>query len=114
VVVPLALAQDIVGKPGAVRVSTSVPSPNLRMRSPVAIPRAFRGAMYDRWYCSPYPQSIAYQLQEAIPHSHRTDSAGGAERRCNSHRSEGLIFLITLAALLASALAVPRPWHDMF
>jgi len=26
--------------------------------------------MYDRWYCSPYVQSIAYQLQEAIPNSH--------------------------------------------
>ena len=26
--------------------------------------------MYDRWYCSPYVQSIAFQLQEAIPHSH--------------------------------------------
>ena len=26
--------------------------------------------VYDRWYCSPYVESIAYQLQEVIPHSH--------------------------------------------
>ena len=33
-------------------------------------PKSLSGPIYDRWYCSPYPQSIAFQLAEAIPHSH--------------------------------------------
>ena len=32
-------------------------------------PKNMSPELFDRWYCSPYVQSIAYQLQEAIPHS---------------------------------------------
>ena len=65
------------------------------------------GAVYDRWYCSPYPQSIAFQLQETIPHSHAEQIRQVAQNEgAVLTRIEGLIFLITLAALLASALAV--------
>jgi putative ABC transport system permease protein len=65
------------------------------------------GAIYDRWYCSPYPQSIAFQLAEAIPHS-RAEQIRQVSQNEGAvlTRIEGLIFLITLAALLASALAV--------
>jgi len=70
VVAPIALAQDMVGKHGAVRriyvSALTKPEDAFARRDP----RSLSGAMYDRWYCSPYPQSIAYQLQEAIPHSH--------------------------------------------
>jgi putative ABC transport system permease protein len=65
------------------------------------------GAIYDRWYCSPYPQSIAFQLQEAIPHSHAEQIRQVAQNEgAVLTRIEGLIFLVTLAALFASALAV--------
>ncbi len=65
------------------------------------------GAVYDRWYCSPYPQSIAFQLQEAIPHSHAEQIRQVAQNEgAVLTRIEGLIFLVTLAALFASALAV--------
>ncbi len=70
IVAPLALAQEILGKPGAVRrvyvSALTKPEDALARRDP----RSMSGAIYDRWYCSPYPQSIAFQLQEAIPHSH--------------------------------------------
>src|SRR5271154_4546316 len=70
IVAPLALAQEILGKPGAVRrvyvSALTKPEDALASRDP----KSLSGPMYDRWYCSPYPQSIAYQLQEAIPHSH--------------------------------------------
>ena len=107
VVAPLALAQDIVGKPGAVRriyvSALTKPEDAFARRDP----RSLSGAMYDRWYCSPYPQSIAYQLQEAIPHSHAEQIRQVAQNEgAILTRIEGLIFLITLAALLASALAV--------
>src|ERR1700734_1735071 len=107
VIAPIALAQEILGKPGAVRriyvSALTKPEDALARRDP----KSLSGPMYDRWYCSPYPQSIAYQLQEAIPHSHAEQIRQVAQNEGTVlTRIEGLIFLITLAALLASALAV--------
>jgi putative ABC transport system permease protein len=107
VVAPLGLAQEILGKPGAVRrvyvSALTKPEDAFARRDP----KSMSGAIYDRWYCSPYPQSIAYQLQEAIPHSHAEQIRQIAQNEgAILTRIEGLIFLITLAALLASALAV--------
>ena len=63
--------------------------------------------MYDRWYCSPYVQSIAYQLQEAIPHSHAEQIRQVAQNEGTVlSRIKGLMLLVTFAALFASALAV--------
>src|SRR6202030_595494 len=60
-----------------------------------------------RWYCSPYAQSIAFQLQEAIPHSHAEQIRQIAQNEGTVlSRIQGLMLLVTLAALLASALAV--------
>jgi len=65
------------------------------------------GAVYDRWYCTPYPQAIALQLTEAISHSHAVQIRQVSQNEgAVLTRIEGLIFLITLAALFASALAV--------
>ena len=70
-------------------------------------PKSMSPEMYDRWYCSPYAQSIAYQLQEAIPHSHAEQIRQVAQNEGTVlSRIQGLMLLITLAALLASALAV--------
>jgi putative ABC transport system permease protein len=107
IVAPLAVAQEILGKPGAVRrvyvSALTKPEDALARRDP----KSLSGPMYDRWYCSPYPQSIAYQLQEAIPHSHAEQIRQVAQNEGTVlTRIEGLIFMITLAALLASALAV--------
>src|SRR5579862_355316 len=70
IVAPLALAQEILGRPGAVRrvfvSALTKPEDALGRRDP----KSMSGPVYDRWYCSPYPQSIAFQLTEAIPHSH--------------------------------------------
>jgi putative ABC transport system permease protein len=107
IVAPLAVAQEILGKPGAVRrvyvSALTKPEDALARRDP----KSLSGPIYDRWYCSPYPQSIAYQLQEAIPRSHAEQIRQVAQNEGTVlTRIEGLIFLITLAALLASALAV--------
>jgi putative ABC transport system permease protein len=107
IVSPLALAQEILGRPGAVRrvyVSALTKAEDAFARRD---PKSMSGAVYDRWYCSPYPQSIAYQLQEAVPHSRAEQIRQVAQNEgVVLTRIEGLIFLITLAALLASALAV--------
>ena len=70
-------------------------------------PKTMSGELWDRWYCSPYVQSIAYQLQEAIPHSHAEQIRQVAQNEGTVlSRIKGLMLLITLAALFASALAV--------
>jgi putative ABC transport system permease protein len=107
IVAPLALAQQILGKPGAVRrvyVSAMTKPPDaLSARDP----KTMTPEVYDRWYCSPYVESIAYQLQEVIPHSHSEQIRQVAQNEGTVlSRIKGLMLLITLAALFASALAV--------
>ena len=107
IVAPLALAQQIIGKPGAVRriyvSALTKPEDALARRDP----KSMNPEMFDRWYCSPYVQSIAFQLQEAIPHSHAEQIRQVAQNEGTIlSRIKGLMLLVTLAALLASALAV--------
>jgi putative ABC transport system permease protein len=107
IVAPLALAQQIIGRPGAVRrvyVSALTKPPDaLAVRDP----KTMTPEVYDRWYCSPYVESIAYQLQEVIPHSHAEQIRQVAQNEGNVlSRIKGLMLLVTFAALLASALAV--------
>lgn len=107
IVAPLSLAQNILGKPGAVRrvyvSALTKPEDAFARRDP----KSLSGAIYDRWYCTPYPQAIALQLTEAIPHSNATQIRQVSQNEgAVLTRIEGLIFLITLAALFASALAV--------
>jgi len=107
VVAPLHVAQQILGKPDAVRrvyvSALTKPEDALARR----VPKSMSGEVWDRWYCSPYAQSIAYQLQEAIPHSHAEQIRQVAQNEGTVlSRIQGLMLLITLAALFASALAV--------
>jgi putative ABC transport system permease protein len=106
-VAPLALAQQIIGKPGAVRSvyvsALTKPADALSVRDP----KTMTPEVYDRWYCSPYVESIAYQLQEVIPHSHAEQIRQVAQNEGTVlSRIKGLMLLITFAALFASALAV--------
>jgi putative ABC transport system permease protein len=107
VVAPLSVAQQILRKPDAVkRVYVSAltkPEDAFARRDP----KSLSGAIYDRWYCTPYPQAIALQLTEAMSHSHAEQIRQVAQNEgAVLTRIEGLIFLITLAALFASGLAV--------
>jgi putative ABC transport system permease protein len=107
VVAPLGVAQQILGKPGVVRriyvSAVTKPEDAFARRDP----KTLNPEMYDRWYCSPYAQSIAYQLQEAIPHSHSEQIRQVAQSEGTVlSRIEGLMLLVTLASLFASALAV--------
>jgi len=107
IVAPLALAQTLLGRPGAVRrvlvSALTKPADALANRDP----KSMSPEVFDRWYCSPYVNSIAYQLQEAIPHSHAEPILQVAQNEGTVlSRIKGLMLLVTLAALLASALAV--------
>jgi putative ABC transport system permease protein len=64
-------------------------------------------AMRDRWYCSPYANSIAFQIHEALPNV-RVEQVRPVEQSQGRilSRVSGLLLLLTLAALVASVLAV--------
>jgi putative ABC transport system permease protein len=107
IIAPLSVAQKIAKQPGAVGKifisAVTKPEDAFARRNPDSLTPADR----DRWYCSPYPQSIAYQLQEVIPHSHAEQIRQVAQNEGNVlSRIEGLMLLITLAALITSGLAV--------
>ena len=107
IIAPLAVAQQLLGRPGAVgRIYVSAltkPEDDFGRRDP----RSLSPVDYDRWYCSPYANSIAFQLQEAIPHSRAEQIRQVAQNEGTVlSRIKGLMLLVTLAALIASALAV--------
>ena len=62
---------------------------------------------HDRWYCSPYANSIAYQIREAIPGA-RAEQVRRVEQSEGTvlSRISGLMWLISAAALLAAGFAV--------
>lgn len=107
IIAPLSLAQQILGKPEVFRrvyvSALTKPEDAFGRRDP----KSMSGAIYDRWYCTPYPAAIALQLTEVIPHSRAQQIRQVAQNEgAVLTRIEGLIFLITVAALFASALAV--------
>jgi putative ABC transport system permease protein len=107
IIAPLHLVQALMGKPNAVRrVSVSAltkPEDAFARKDPDKMSPAVR----DRWYCSPYANSIAYQLREVLPNA-RVEQIRQVEQNQGKvlSRVSGLMLLLTLAALLAAALAV--------
>lgn len=105
--VPLALAQQWLHRPGAVRrvyvSALTKPEDALGRSNPATLSPKMR----ERWYCSAYPNSIAYQIQQALPHSRAEQirRIAQGEGKILSHIS-GLMWLVALAALVASGLAV--------
>jgi putative ABC transport system permease protein len=107
VVIPLDLAQQIARKRGEYRrlyvSALTKPEDEFGRRDP----NTLAPADYDRWYCTPYISSIALQIRKVLP---------GADVRVIRRVAEGegailtrvraLSWLVTLASLLAAALAV--------
>lgn len=107
IIAPLAVAQDLAGRPGQYRrllvSALTKPADAFSERDPSTM----TPAEYDRWYCSPYISSISHQIQQEIP---------GVDVRAIRQVAEGegrilgrvssLMWLVTLAALFAAALAV--------
>jgi putative ABC transport system permease protein len=70
-------------------------------------PASMTPADYDRWYCSPYISSISRQIQEQLPgvEVQPIRQIAEGEGRILT-RVSALMWLVTLAALLAAAVAV--------
>ncbi|PYT82324.1 MAG: hypothetical protein DMG40_06075 [Acidobacteria bacterium] len=107
IVVPLSIAQELAGKPGQYRklyVSALTKPEDAFARKD---PKTMTPPEYDRWFCTPYISSIAYQIQQELP---------GTDVRVIRRVAEGegqilthvemLLWLVSLAAMLAAALAV--------
>ncbi|HWZ45077.1 MAG TPA: ABC transporter permease [Candidatus Saccharimonadales bacterium] len=107
IVAPLHMVQQVLGKPGAVdRVAVSArtkPEDAFARRDP----NSMSPEMHDRWYCSPYANSIAFQIHEALP-AVQVEQVRQVEQNQGKvlSRISGLMLLLTIAALLATALAV--------
>ena len=107
IVAPLHLVQQILGRPDQVRrvaVSALTKQEDAFARRD---PDTMSADVRDRWYCSPYANSIAFQIHEALPNV-RVDQIRQVEQNQGKvlSRISGLMLLLTVAALLASALAV--------
>jgi putative ABC transport system permease protein len=107
IVAPLHIVQQILGRPNAAkRVMVSAltkPEDAFARRDP----RKLSPADLERWNCSPYANSIAVQISDVLSNA-RVEQIRQVEQnqgRVLSH-VKGMMMLLTLAALLASALAV--------
>ncbi|PYY24057.1 MAG: hypothetical protein DMG62_04885 [Acidobacteria bacterium] len=107
IVAPLALVQQLLHAPDAVdKIYVSAltkPEDAFARRDPERMTAADR----DRWYCSPYANSIALQLREIFPgaRAQQIRQAAQNEGTILSHIS-GMMLLIAVASLIAAALAV--------
>lgn len=107
IVAPLAVAQKLADQPGKFRrlmVSAVVKPDDAFARRDQT---KFTGEEFERWYCSAYIGSISKQIDDALP---------GVETRAVRQVAEGegkilgrvsvLLWIVTLAALIAAGLAV--------
>jgi putative ABC transport system permease protein len=107
VIAPLIIAQQILGKPDAIaRVDVSAltkPEDDFARKNPDSLSPADR----DKWFCSPYANAIARQIQEILPNAHAEQIRQIAQNEGTVlNRISGLMLLISLAAQLAATLAV--------
>ena len=107
ILVPLSVAQAISGHPGKFRQlfvsALTKPADGLAERDP----KSLTPTEYDRWFCSPYISSISYQIEQVLPGTdvRAIRRVADTEGKILSHVST-LLWIVTLAALIAAALAV--------
>jgi putative ABC transport system permease protein len=107
ILVPLSVAQSFSGHLGQFRQlfvsALTKPADALSERDPATMTDAER----DRWYCSPYITSIGSQIRTVLPGTdvRAIRRVADTEGRILS-RVGMLLWIVTIAALLAAALAV--------
>ncbi|MFZ3217359.1 MAG: ABC transporter permease [Candidatus Acidiferrales bacterium] len=114
VLAPLSLAQEISGHPGEFRQlfvsALTKPADALAERGERAQTDKsiqMTPTEYDRWFCSPYISSIGFQIKTVLPGTevHAIRRVAETEGRILT-RVGMLLWIVTLAALGAAALAV--------
>jgi putative ABC transport system permease protein len=107
VVIPLNAAQQLADKPSQYRKlyvsALTKPEDDFGRRNPDTM----KPNELERWSCSPYVSSIAYSIKQVLPGSDVRVIRRVAEGEGRVlTRVQTLLWLVTLAALLAAALAV--------
>jgi len=107
IVAPLHAAQKALGMPGRVSVvhvsALTKPEDDFARRDPASMPPTVR----ERWMCSPYANSIAYTINEALPSGHAEVVRAVAQNEgVVLSRISGLMLLITICAIVAAIVAV--------
>src|SRR5208282_1230883 len=106
-VAPLSIVQQYLQKPGQYRQlyvsALTKPEDDFARRDP----KTMKADELERWSCSPYVSSIAYSIKQALPGTdvrviRRVAEGEGAILT----RVRALLWMVTIAALLAAALAV--------
>ncbi|MBP3893881.1 MAG: ABC transporter permease [Atopobiaceae bacterium] len=107
---PLDLVQELSdtdGKLSSIEVSALTTPDDETSRQAAKDPSKLTIAQYETWYCTAYASSICYQIQEVI-----TDSVASPVRQVADaegailDKTELLMVLITILALLGSALGI--------
>jgi putative ABC transport system permease protein len=114
VLVPLSVAQNLSNHPGQFRSlfvsALTKPADALAERGEMAQNDKnvqLTPTEYDRWFCSPYISSISFQIKTVLPGTdvRAIRRVAETEGRVLS-RVSTLLWIVTLAALIAAALAV--------
>jgi putative ABC transport system permease protein len=107
IVAPLQIVQQLANKPGQYRrlyvSALTKPEDDFARRNPTTM----NPADLERWSCSPYASSIAYQIKQVLPgvDAHVIRRVAEGEGSILT-RVRTLLWLASFAALLAAALAV--------
>jgi putative ABC transport system permease protein len=107
IIAPLTLAQWLADKPGQYRKlyvsALTKPEDDFARRDP----KTMKADEFERWSCSPYVSSIAYSIKQVLPSADVRVIRRVAEGEGQIlTRVQMLLWLVTLAAMLAAALAV--------
>jgi putative ABC transport system permease protein len=107
ILAPLALVQQVIGRPGAVRrvlVRALIkPEDDFARRDP----RSMSGEVLERWMCSPYANTIAHQIGLAVPGARAEQIRQVAQNEgALLSRISGMMWLVAVAGILAAVLAV--------
>lgn len=110
IIAPLKAVQTITGLKGKVSdidVSALTTPENKLAKKYHLDPKSLTPAEYERWSCTPYPDSVSAEIQKTIPNSvarviRRVSETQGAVLT----RIEGLMLLLAIVTLVASCLSV--------
>lgn len=110
IVMPLQALQRLAGLTGRISEAdvSALTTPENRLAEKFhQDPKSLTPAEYERWYCTPYPGSVAADIQKAVPGSavrvvrKVTESQGAVLSRLGS-----LMLLLAMLTLLASCLSI--------
>ena len=107
---PLAVVQDLSDHPGQIakiEVKALTTPENELSRKAAANPKLLSQADWETWYCTAYPSSIAYQIEEVVTGSVAKQVRQVAAVEGNVlEKTQALMILMTGLSLVAAALAV--------